>query len=125
MKPTMNYLRKTNMRVALLGLIILSLSGCGLFSKKEPEKVYVTKTEYVKINIPKDFRNNCKVTPPLKPEAYIELSQIEREEYLTDYIVTIFGEFKICNTTRKKVIELVDKNNELFKDKPDERKPKD
>lgn len=113
------------MRVALLGLIILSFSGCGLFGKKEPEKVYVTKTEYVKINIPKDFRNNCKVTPPLKPEAYIELSQIEREEYLTDYIVTIFGEFKICNTTRKKVIELVDKNNELFKDKPDERKPKD
>lgn len=113
------------MRIVLLCLIILSLSGCGLFSRKEPEKVYITKTEYIEVNIPKSLRGDCKVTPPLKPDSYLELSQIDREEYLSDYIITIFGEFRVCNTTRKEIIELVDRNNKLFKDGRDEREPKD
>ena len=113
------------MRVVLIALLTMTLSGCGLFAKKETEKIYITKTEYIRIDVPKDFRKTCSVTPPLKAEDYMVLTTIEREEYLTDYVINLYGNIEVCNSVRSGVIEIIDKNNELFKDRVDERKSKD
>jgi len=113
------------MKVLFATLLILILSGCGLFTKKEPEKVYITKTEYVTVTIADSLRAKCKHTKPIPIEEYMSLTPIEREEYLTDYSIELLGNIKDCETQKNKVIQTVDKTNELFKGKPDEHKSKD
>lgn len=113
------------MKLLLIVLLLLTLSGCGLFSKKEPEKVYVTKVEYVKVNVPSPLRKNCVKTRPMSVNDYMSLTPIEREEYLTDYSIQLLGNLKDCEALHTGTILLIDQTNELYKDKSDERKPKD
>jgi len=111
------------MKHVIMMLLVMSLVGCGIMSKKETEKEYVT--EYVTVNVPKDFRVRCKATKPISPNEYIVMTLQQREEYLTDYSITLLGDLRDCDKTRSGVIDLVDRNNNLYKDNLNERKPKD
>lgn len=111
------------MKHVIMMLLAIVLVGCGSMSKKEIEKEYVT--EYVTVTVPKDFRKRCKATKPIEPTEYVSMTPQQREEYLTDYAITLLGDLRDCDKTRSGIIELVDRNNNLYKDNLNERKPKD
>lgn len=111
------------MKVLILLTMISVLTGCQLFTK-EPEVKYITKTEYVTIDLNKTLRQSCKTSAPIEVEKYMEFNLEEREAYLTDYSISLIGDVAICNQLRAKVIEVIDSTNELYKEKKDERQPK-
>lgn len=112
------------MKKLFIFLLVTIVSGCSVFTKQEPEVKYITKTEYITVSVPNKFRSNCQATRPMEPIQYVSMTRDQREEYLTDYAITLLGELRNCDKTRSGIIDLIDKNNSLQKENLNERKSK-
>lgn len=91
-------------------VMLLSIPGCTLFSKKEP----VIVKEYVNIgyNIPEFLLKQCSVTNPPKEEDYLKLTLSQRETNLTEYILYLYRDMKNCNNQLDRLSEYVKKREE-------------
>lgn len=106
------------MRFLTLILIVLSLSGCeSLFRKTE--YITIEKPIYIKPNVPQSLLMKCEAPKPTSKEAYMSLTQIEREATLSLYIIDVFKTLSNCNNNIKSIKEILDKQME----QPKEVKP--
>ena len=107
------------MRIFLfLSFIAMSLSGCGLFSKKpEVKEIVITQTQYVHPHIPQVLFKPCIPNKPIPVESYLTLSQQQKEEYLTDYVVRNLAVIKDCNTKLTSIEKLLLEQKKLKEDR--------
>ena len=85
--------------------IILSflLIGCDTF-KRQPEAITRTVTEYVYIDIPKEFTDK-RITPrPILDSEYLKLSHDEREYVLVMYSNTLLAEIATRDSIATKLL---------------------
>lgn len=107
---------KNYLTLIVLLFITISLSGCGLFKTKE---VIVYKTNTVVIEVPDYLLTYPLVESPPEKEKYKNSTMEEKEDILTDYIISLFRSLTNYKTRIdgiKKHIE-TEKNNILKKEK--------
>lgn len=86
---------------------LLFLTACGTTPKYERLEVVNTKTEYVVI--PDNLLELCIPEKPMEPNEYMKLKiGNEREEYLTNYNVSLLTTIKKCNINLKKIKKIND-----------------
>lgn len=91
-----------------LFFVAMSLSGCGLFSKKPEVKEIITiQTQYVHPHIPQVLFKPCIPNKPIPVESYLAFSQQQKEEYLTDYVIRNLAVIKDCNTKLTSIEKLL------------------
>lgn len=103
------------MKLTALLMLMVLLSGCSWFVK-EPEVKYITKTEYVTIELTDTLRATCKTTPPVDIPIYMAYTPEEREAYLVDYSIALMGDNRNCDQLRGKIVEVIDSTNKLYKE---------
>jgi hypothetical protein len=82
------------MKYLTLSLMIVILSGCSLFCPK-PEIIVKEKTTY--ITVPASMLLKCKTTKPPELISYLEFSEQDKENTLTDYSISLIKDINKCN----------------------------
>lgn len=100
------------MRLLITLLLAISLSGCGLFTRKVEIRETI-KYEYIKYNVPKLLLENCKATPPVSKIDFISMGTEEREAYLTDYAITLLSDIKLCDNKISGIKDYIDKREKI------------
>lgn len=100
----------------VLAISISTLTGCSLFTTKEPEKVVVKEIQYVKTEVPESLLTDCVPDKPISKPEYMVLTPVEREQYLTDYSISLLGVINICNGQLKGIRKIVDQVNKPVKE---------
>jgi len=90
-------------------LVFLSTLFLGACASTTIEKEYVTKTNTIKQKIPDDLLTTIEPKPLINKEEYLSLPPYKREEYLTNYILDLISQLKVCNSQILRIKEL---NNE-------------
>lgn len=80
---------------------VLIISGCGTVSR---ERV-VIKTEIKTVTIPATLLTACTVSAPPAKQDYVKLSYPEKEKALSDYILTLLTDLRLCNVKIKNASE--------------------
>lgn len=88
------------------------LTGC-VTPKKE--LVYVTEYEYVVYDIPKQLTTPCRPGKPIDIDTYSNLSDEEKQTYLTNYIVTLMGDLKKCDNKVRSIDRYIKDINAISK----------
>lgn len=87
----------------LLIASILVLAGCGTLSRQD---VQIQPKEVVRIGVPLELTEPCRPSPPISPENYMRLLPHEREQHLTDYVISLFGTISECNSRLNQIRKL-------------------
>lgn len=85
---------KNIFKLFFLFLLSISLSAC-VTTKIVKEEVIVI--EYKVVEIPKEYRTICKVTPPFKDKDYLQSSRDKKESMLFDLSTSLYTDLKNCN----------------------------
>lgn len=91
------------LRFILLSLISLFLTACASTSGT---KLEIQDTQVVYNVIPSEVLIPCTPTPLIQRNVYLKYSPAERERYLSNYIVGLYGTIKVCNDKLGKAREL-------------------
>lgn len=91
------------LRFILLSLISLFLTACASTSGT---KLEIQDTQVVYNVIPSEILSPCTPPSPIQRNVYLDYSPAERERYLSNYIVELYGTIKICNGKLSKAREL-------------------
>jgi ABC-type uncharacterized transport system auxiliary subunit len=97
-------------KVFLTAIFTLLVTGCAVTPKYN--KLDVKETKVVYSHIPADLLKPCPATRPMSKEEYMTLRPHEREQYLTDYTISLFGNIKDCNTQILKIKEIDESRKE-------------
>lgn len=84
-------------------LISFLLVGC---STTKYNEIKVQDTKVVHQVIPDELLGPCPATVPMTKKEYMELKPHEREEYLTNYTISLYGDIKKCNIKIAKIKKL-------------------
>lgn len=98
------------MKAFLLTLLTLVLVGCG--STKVQEVIRV-EYKYIELELPKQLTSECKPPKPMNEVQYLKLTQQERENYLAQYVLVLFGEIKKCDGKITSIKKLVEAQNSI------------
>lgn len=94
------------------------LTGCDTLQKK-PEVITRTVTEYVYVDIPKEFTDK-RITPrPITDSEYLKLSHDEREYVLVMYSNSLLAEIAVRDLNTAKLLEWSIEQKKIF-NKPKE-----
>ncbi len=96
-----------NKTLFLVSLIVLTLLGCAGPSYKTIE---VSDLEIKYVKVPIELIEPCVPQEPLPKATYMDLTVYRREQYLTEYTVSLLGTVRDCNLKLKKISELNDKH---------------
>lgn len=101
---------------AVIGLVLVCLSGCGT------QVVYVP--QYTLQTLPDALMIDCEVEPPPNQEHYVTLTYREKEGELTDVLIKNYGFQESCNKQHAQQrawkadqIEVVERKNKELRDK--------
>ena len=81
------------MKKSLFLILLLLLSACSTI----PQKEVVTQTKVEKLTLNDALFTPCIPNKPMDQESYLALSLPEREQYLTQYTLSLYQVIKICN----------------------------
>lgn len=81
-------------KIGIIFLGILVASGCA----QQPVVKTVTQIEFKAIDLPEVLLKPCHVTEPPDQAVYLGAPFSDREEHLTNYIVELLGDLKVCNS---------------------------
>lgn len=81
------------MKKSLFLILLLLLSACSTVAQKE----IVTQTKVEKLTLNEALFTPCIPDKPIDQESYLALSLSEREQYLTQYTLSLYQVIKICN----------------------------
>lgn len=95
------------LKFLLILVLTFILSACGITPKYN--KVEVESVKIVKQTIPDEFLATCKTEPLISKKDYLDLELHRREQYLTEYIIALFGNISSCNNQISKIRELSSK----------------
>ena len=94
-------------------IVMLSLTGCDTFQKK-PEIVTRTVTEYVFIDIPKEFTDKPEVPKPISKVDYLKLTHEQREYELVIYSNALMRELALRDLNTDKLLEWNNNQKNIF-----------
>lgn len=83
-------------------LVLFALVGCG--TTKQVEQVIKVETVYV--TVPKHLTKPCLPERPETEQSYMQMKPHERENFLTQYITSLLGTIKDCNSKLSKIDKL-------------------
>ncbi len=81
------------MKKLILFTLLLFSAACSTISQKE----IVTQTKVEKLTLNDALFTPCVPDKPMDQESYLALSLPEREQYLTQYTLSLYQVIKICN----------------------------
>ena len=81
------------MKKSLFLILLLLLSACSTI----PQKEVVTQTKVEKLTLNDALFTPCVPDKPMDQQSYLALSLPEREQYLTQYTLSLYQVIKICN----------------------------
>lgn len=92
-------------------LSVIAMTACSSLKPIEVNQVTL------KINkVPAQLTDPCIVQTPVEKKQFLAMKQYEREQILSDYIVSLYGTVATCNDKLKKI-------RQLLKENADENKP--
>lgn len=89
-------------KILSLFLLVFALVGCG--TTKPPEQIVKVETVYV--TVPKHLTKPCLPEPPESEQSYLQKKPHERENFLTQYILSLLTTIKDCNSKLDKIDKL-------------------
>jgi hypothetical protein len=91
--------------VFLILILIMALSGCGSFQKKEVVNPGVIETtrEVLIPKVPEQFLKDCNVTTPPDKTFYVSQNVYQRESILTRYVNDLLLDMNDCKTQIKNI----------------------
>jgi hypothetical protein len=75
----------------------------------------VIKSEIKVVKIPESILTPCSVTAPPTKAEYLALTPQKKEQALTDYILDLHRDIRLCNIQVKKIKEFQDNELNTFK----------
>lgn len=105
-------------RILLTTIMLASflfLSGCSMFSKKEPETITVVKVKNVYKSVD-GFTNIYNPDKPMNPKDFSLLDPTDREIYLRKYTISLLKTIGKYKVQTKKLIEYNEKNKLIYKE---------
>jgi hypothetical protein len=90
----------------------LLIVGCA----SKPQERVVIKSEIKVVKIPESILTPCEVTAPPAKAVYLALTPQKKEAALTDYILDLHRDLRLCNIQVKKIKEFQDKELNAFKE---------
>lgn len=90
-------MKEKMINVLIVMFIALSITACGGNGGVKPPPDQVIKTEFVKEEVPAELTKPCEVDRPIAKEDYLKKSPLEREQYLGDYVLLLYGAIEKCN----------------------------
>lgn len=99
------------MEIILLTMV-LAIAGCA----SKPQERVVVKVDTKIVKIPESLLTPCEVTAPPEKSSYLALSEKKKEEALTNNILDLHKDLRLCNVQIKKVKEFQDKELKSFEE---------
>ena len=99
------------MQKYLLILAVLVLTGCA----SAPKEIVVTEVDTVYSGIPSQLLKKEPVPVPVERTQYLSMDFLQREIYLTDYILENMKALGNCNANMQAVIEYDKAQREIYK----------
>lgn len=96
-------------KLTLTFLVPFLLIGC---STTKYNEIKVQDTKIVYQSIPEELLSPCQATTPISKHDYMLFKPHEREEYLTNYTISLYGDIKKCNVKLSKIKELNNRKQE-------------
>ena len=81
------------MKKLILFTMLLLTAACSTVAQKE----VVTQTKVEKLTLNEALFTPCIPDKPMDQQSYLALSLPEREQYLTQYTLSLYQVIKICN----------------------------
>lgn len=103
------------MKILISLLFIAILTACGSSPKKD--EAYLTRTETIVVKTPDDLLKPCSVTKPIPENDYIQLKPSAKENILSNLIIDLYGDLKVCNDKIKNIREHQIKSSTIIKGK--------
>lgn len=89
-------------KLTLTFLVSFLLVGC---STTKYNEIKVQETKLVYQSIPEELLSPCQATTPISKHDYMLFKPHEREEYLTNYTISLYGDIRKCNVKLAKIKE--------------------
>lgn len=105
------------MKIVSIIFLMFFLSACG---SKEIIK-YVDKPVFVKTELRSELYNKCVVSQPPNKEKYINATDRDKEDMLTEYIITLHSDIKKCNNQIAAIEKTIKEQNDLIERKNNEK----
>ncbi len=99
----------------IVALGILVASGCST----PPVVKTVTQVEFKAIDLPEVLLKPCHTTAPPEEDTYMKATFGEREEHLTNYIVELLADMKVCNAQIGQLKLIRDEQIKTYRPKPE------
>ena len=99
------------MQKYLLILIALVLTGCA----SAPKEIVVTEVKTIYSGIPSQLLKKEPVPVPVERTQYLSMDFLQREIYLTDYVLENMKALGNCNANMQAVIDYDKAQREIYK----------
>ncbi len=91
-------------------LLAITLSGCGMFTKKSES--FVERQVLVKPS--EQMITNCSATKPPEKDTYLKLSANEKEAVLFEFSNSLLKDILTCNAQWQELRQWYSKQSEIF-----------
>ena len=95
------------MRQFLVVLLLACSAGCAVTPKQPQDRLSASVVLETPPVVPEELFTPCRPDRPIPKEEYLSLNQMERESYLTIYLVNTLGHLKDCNTQKSTIQSLL------------------
>jgi hypothetical protein len=95
------------MKKLILFTLLLFSAACSTI----PQKEIITQTKVEKLTLDDALFTPCVPDKPMDQQSYLALSIPEREQYLTQYILSLYQVIKICNNQLEAIHTLSKQQN--------------